>query len=651
MSNTRHLKGLITLLVLFSSSISEASDTNTMSAASLKQAVSESEINTNVRDISDSPALVQLIRRGGFAQRNQDYEQAVLIWRQVIELNPGSLAAHNSLGVSLAQLRRYEEAIASFQAALHINPNNTTIQDNLAVAQHNLIIVSENQRQSGNAIGVNQQAVYSNSEMLNEYIRQGNLAQLSGNYAQAENIWRRFVQIDPNNAIAHNNLGVSLSELGRSREAISFLRRAIELDPAGASSYRNNLSSAYSNLCVLLREQGAERAAIECNEEAIAANPESPVSYHNNAIALANNRQFEKSVEQFNLAIERIADELGLNHQEICYDELPEVIERNSSYAKICTDLAAAYNNWGLELSDQGQLEEAINKFEISTQLNRNDVEAFVNLGVAYKELGQLNDADRVLTIAIRIEPGNTIARSNRDEVRNILNAVGRSIDSTVVNLNVNNRIPDTIRRSVVMIGIQTNDEYMQIGTGWVIQRQGDSALILTNRHVVQEEDRQLRGNITVDFFGSVESTQGQRQTARVIQVSTEEQSDLALLQISNVPADIEPITISSRDMGAGEPVGVIGFPIRSGVAYDQGGDVVTGEVTNISDGLLRLNVNLAEGNSGSPVLNRQNQAVGVVFSLEPADPINATAGVGTAYSMKTILAQLQNWGINLESP
>ncbi|MBD0310350.1 MAG: hypothetical protein ICV80_20270, partial [Microcoleus sp. T1-bin1] len=48
------------------------------------------------------------------------------------------------------------------------------------------------------------------AQTIEELFQQGNAAQSAGNYTQAESIWRRLIQLEPNNAGAYNNLGIAL---------------------------------------------------------------------------------------------------------------------------------------------------------------------------------------------------------------------------------------------------------------------------------------------------------------------------------------------------------------------------------------------------------------------------------------------------------
>ena len=49
--------------------------------------------------------------------------------------------------------------------------------------------------------------------------------------------FRKAVQVNPNDATAHNNLGATLRDLGQFKEAVVHYRHAIRLDPGYAITY------------------------------------------------------------------------------------------------------------------------------------------------------------------------------------------------------------------------------------------------------------------------------------------------------------------------------------------------------------------------------------------------------------------------------
>src|SRR3954465_4435079 len=60
-----------------------------------------------------------------------------------------------------------------------------------------------------------------------------------GRVQDAETVCRQLIQQSPDQADAHNILGVALNAQGMRKEAVSSLKKAIKLAPATASFYAN----------------------------------------------------------------------------------------------------------------------------------------------------------------------------------------------------------------------------------------------------------------------------------------------------------------------------------------------------------------------------------------------------------------------------
>ena len=50
------------------------------------------------------------------------------------------------------------------------------------------------------------------AQSIEDLYQQGRATENAGDYAQAEAIWRQILQLDPNDTMAHFNLGVALGE-------------------------------------------------------------------------------------------------------------------------------------------------------------------------------------------------------------------------------------------------------------------------------------------------------------------------------------------------------------------------------------------------------------------------------------------------------
>ena len=69
---------------------------------------------------------------------------------------------------------------------------------------------------------------------------------------------RRALELKPDFAEAHNNLGLVLREQGRPDEAVACYRRAVELKPDYVETH-NNLGNALKDRGKLLAEEGVDR--------------------------------------------------------------------------------------------------------------------------------------------------------------------------------------------------------------------------------------------------------------------------------------------------------------------------------------------------------------------------------------------------------
>ena len=77
---------------------------------------------------------------------------------------------------------------------------------------------------------------------------------------------RSGIRIRPDDALAHNNLGAILLQVGNADEALTHLREAVRLDPTNAE--------AQNNLGVACRERGEDAEAIDHFRRAVLASPD-----------------------------------------------------------------------------------------------------------------------------------------------------------------------------------------------------------------------------------------------------------------------------------------------------------------------------------------------------------------------------------------
>src|SRR5262249_26715073 len=101
----------------------------------------------------------------------------------------------------------------------------------------------------------------------------GNALAMLGKLDGAIAAHRKAIELDPKNALAHNNLGKALYDQKKPAEAIACYRKAVELDPKNAR-FHYDLGNA-------LNVQGKLDEAIACLRKAIALDPKHAQAHNN----------------------------------------------------------------------------------------------------------------------------------------------------------------------------------------------------------------------------------------------------------------------------------------------------------------------------------------------------------------------------------
>ncbi|MEI6444553.1 MAG: trypsin-like peptidase domain-containing protein, partial [Nostocales cyanobacterium ELA583] len=319
--------------------------------------------------------------------------------------------------------------------------------------------------------------------------------------------------------------------------------------------------------------------------------------------------------------------------------------------------------NLGNALYIQNKLDEAIAAYRQAIQLNPNYAGAYNNLGWVFQQQGKLKEATEQFKKSIALDSNYVTPQNNLKEVERLLALQKNPLSSIADD---RQWLPQDdplvgVLRSVVRIIAQIPTA-SNIGAGWVVKREGKKAWIVTNRHVVTGNKRTGRKSdkIELEFFS--QPPPGKflpRYPARILQITDANNSlDLALLEVTGIPEDIQPLPMSAAKVPRTTPVIAIGHP-------SIGGDwtTVSGEISNVisQENKLQITATIAEGNSGGPVIHKETkEVVGIMTTMNDNDDIDqkrqdgaktkssppATGGFGFAYSMDAVKKQLLIWGI-----
>ncbi|HVT87517.1 MAG TPA: tetratricopeptide repeat protein [Tepidisphaeraceae bacterium] len=243
------------------------------------------------------------------------------------------MADSNSAGVQRAvQLHtagRLEEAEHAYRSILVSNPVEPTCVNNLAALL----------QQKGDWAGASRLLAQSFWFM--------------GNHAQAIQYWKRVLELSPNDADTHVNLGAALSLFGPESEAAMHFQRALQIHPKHVF--------AWINLGWLMHRAGKPNEAVHCYKQALGIDP-------NNSQALSRLGSVFREAQEIDAAIEACTRAIQIEPKQV-----------------------GAWINLGYSYLDQGDAKKAIECFRNGLTAQPNDAAARSNLLFAQHYDPQVN--------------------------------------------------------------------------------------------------------------------------------------------------------------------------------------------------------------------------------------------------------------------
>ncbi len=291
-------------------------------------------------DLSHSPAA------------RKQLEEAVDVYRQALEINPGMAFVDLQMGQCLLKLNRNEEAEAAFKQAVAKDPRDyqsllglaascygqqrfadaaasmrpvLKLYPNEAQAHALLGFCLEKDRKLEEALASFRQAVKLGSQDVNVHLQMGYLLKNKGQLELAVEAFQAVTDIEPKRVEAHRMLAYALQQLGRLHESEASARQAIELNDqdhwshyhlgvtlnalghlaeANAALERATaLDPAQPHVWALLvqtyRQTRRHAEAIAAADRALQLEPDNPwVLYHRGCVCMESG-QYDEALETF----------------------------------------------------------------------------------------------------------------------------------------------------------------------------------------------------------------------------------------------------------------------------------------------------------------------------------------------------------------
>jgi tetratricopeptide (TPR) repeat protein len=243
--------------------------------------------------------------------------------------------------------------------------------------------------------------------------------------AEATSLIKEALRLNPNDAEAHNNLGLALRLDGQPDAALVEQREAVRLKP-GLAEAHYNLGLDFQDLD---RLGDAEQAYLE----ALRINPTYIEAHHNLANVLIGLNRFDAALVELRsaLAIKSDLPDTRKNLADVLL-RLGRDDEAIAEYEIALRDLPGSgelHNNLALALQKRGRLEEAIAHFRTSLQLTRGSVRVRDSLGRALLAAGRPTEALTEFQQALVMDTGQFAAAIHND-LGITLASLGRSAEA-----------------------------------------------------------------------------------------------------------------------------------------------------------------------------------------------------------------------------
>lgn len=509
---------------------------------------------------------------------------------------------------------------------------------------------------------------------LEDLFRQAEEARKAGDYQGAEEIWRQVIEQDPNNAPAYLGLGNRLRDQNKLEEAIAAYERAIAVDP--------NYAFGYVGLGNALRENNQLEAAKTQYEQAIELNPNLPGVYWNLGNVFADLGNLEGAIAQFRIALKLKPDSVpvynDLGDVLLKLGNVEEAIATYNQAIDLGSQFVSSYVGLGNALRENNQLDRAIEAYKSAIQLDafdassyfalgdiyyqqkdwpqavevyqagvrlQEDDRVYTALGYAWQQLGKWEEAIAAYTSAITQNPNGVLAHYNLLESQRLLALEDASNASDDKN-EVTSEEPETasalapIARIITPIANGVN-----IGTGWVVERTEDRALVVTCREAIAYASSLENDRIQVEFFQPSEGDVLPRYSAQLMHITPENAAtNLVVLQVRGIPETIQPLEMNP-ELGDRD-VELIGHPFNT-----DPWQTVSGNLDPDAQP-VKITANLAQGYAGSPIFNEDRQVIAMLghvgaIRTETETPFTpAITETGVVYPMALIQEQLKAWGV-----
>jgi tetratricopeptide (TPR) repeat protein len=230
----------------------------------------------------------------------------------------------------------------------------------------------------------------------------------TGHWRNSATLFEHAIAVTRDNAVAQNNLGVTLLDAGNLAGAEGHLAEAVRL--------KANYPDALGNLGLCWARQGRLLEAAELFQRSLKARPDGSVHY-NFANLLSQQGDSEQAEARYKAALQLkpglVEAWYNLGALQAKRGKTQEAAQNYTAALRIKPDYVEAHLSLGALLAAQKQLDEAIVHFQAAVQAAPDKADAHFNLAAALNAKGDFAGAATQFGEACRLHPEDLEAREN----------------------------------------------------------------------------------------------------------------------------------------------------------------------------------------------------------------------------------------------
>jgi len=253
----------------------------------------------NVNTLSNNKDIaLDLKKKGDEHVRAENFEQAVVYYRQALSLFPQFYDGLIAIGFALHENGSIDEAAQYLQQALSITPDSVDAHfmlgniakkqgDSQQAIEHYTHVINNDsgfsfayralfelfqaQGDSKRSKEILDQAILAVPTSVYFIFERACLYFAEKDYKDAITLFQKALNLSPNDVVSHVNIAISLMNLDKNEAAIPHLERAVSLEPDNASIHQH-LGNTYFKL-------GRKQDALASFKEVIRIEPDNPVKH------------------------------------------------------------------------------------------------------------------------------------------------------------------------------------------------------------------------------------------------------------------------------------------------------------------------------------------------------------------------------------